>query len=124
MNNKQLIKNRLIKQQNNKCYYCWCKFDDTLWGKPTLDHIIPKCKVWDNTKFVVACKKCNLYKGSISQELFEDWYICVNIKEKYDWQSYNEATKVRWPIKWYNKMFPKLFDRNKKKYCLTYKIYE
>lgn len=117
------IRNKLIKKQNNKCYYCNIKFWKNEFS-PTLDHIVPFCYVWDKTDFVAACSRCNKLKWSISKELFEDWYICVNFKPWYDLKSYNKAMKVRKPINWLQRTFPSIFWWNSKKYKLTYKIYE
>lgn len=117
---KYNLKLWLIKSQNNKCCYCNCRFAYDTWNKPTLEHIVPKCYVWDNTKFKVSCKRCNLYKGNISEDLFLSWYICVNYKPWYDLQSYNEPLKVRWPLRWYHKFI----NWNKKVYKITIKLYE
>lgn len=125
INNKSQKVAKLMMQQKCKCYYCNCKFEERGNNKnPTLEHLQPYCKVWNDTEFVLACRKCNLLKWDISEELFRDWYICVNIKPKYNWQSYNKAIKVRNPIKWYEKLFPKLFWWNRKRYKLTIKLYE
>lgn len=120
---KYLLKRKLIKQQNNKCCYCWCKFWKDTWNIATLEHIQPKCYVWDNTKFAVSCKKCNLYKWPLDEDLFLAWYINVNYKYKYDWQSENKPVKVRWPLRWYHKKFPNIFNWNKKRYNITLKLY-
>ena len=111
---------KLVVKQNNKCCYCWCKFWNGKWNIPTLEHIEPKSIVWDNTKFKVSCKKCNLYKWDLSEELFLEWYICVNIKPWYDLQSYNRAIKVRWPLRWYHKFI----NWNRKRYNITIKLYD
>lgn len=127
INNKERIVERLREKQSNKCFYCWITFSNKKNAtKATIEHLQPYCQVWNKTKFVLACNKCNLLKWNISQELFEYWYICVNFKPWFDLQSYNKPVKVRWPIRWYNKLFPNLFNRthNWKHYRITYKLYE
>jgi len=111
----------LVIKQNNRCYYCNCKFDEC--NYETLDHYKPYCEVWNNTNYVLACRKCNLYKWNISAELFMAWYICFNIKPWFNKQSYNQAIKVRNPIRWYNKLFPNILNWNNKYYNLTIKLY-
>lgn len=121
---RRQIKQKLIIKQKNKCAYCWCTFDlNDKYKTPTLDHIIPKVKVWDKTDFVICCHKCNLCKWSIDLDLFLDWYICANYKLWYNLPSENRPLKVRWPLRWYHKKFPKLFNRNKKHYKITYYLY-
>lgn len=113
---------RLVKLQNNKCFYCNCKM---LWWKTkaTLDHIEPFCKVWNKTKFVASCFNCNKLKWNIDLDLFLDWYICVNFKYGFDSESENKAMKVRNKINWFQKTFPSIFPRNKY-YKLTIKLYD
>lgn len=117
INNKEKICLKLNQEQNWRCFYCYIKFDSNDKRKTaTLDHLEPYCKVWNKTKFVLACQKCNHLKWNISQELFEDWYICCNFKYSYDWQSENKPVKVRQPIRWFNKLLPNIFPWNNKKY--------
>ena len=124
-NTHRLKLKKKMKQQWNKCYYCNVTFNkNNLSLKATIDHIIPFCEVWNNTKQVACCRRCNLLKGSISEELYRDWYICVNFKYSYDWQSENKAVKVRKPINFFQKTFPNLFYRNKKNYKLVIKLYD
>jgi hypothetical protein len=116
---------RLMEEQNWKCYYCNCKFeDDSKSKRVTLDHLEPYYEVWNKTKYVLACHRCNFLKWNISEELYKDWYICVNIKHSYNWQSENTPMKVRKPINWFQKTFPNLFYWNKPNYKITYKLYE
>lgn len=127
INNKEQIVKRLKEKQNNCCFYCWITLSNKKNAtKATLEHLKPYCEVWNKTKFALACNKCNLLKGNISQELFEDWYICCNFKPWFDLPSYNKPVKVRWPIRWYNRLFPNLFNwtHNWKHYRITYKLYE
>lgn len=127
INNKEQICLKLNQEQNWKCFYCYTKFDSNDKRKrATLDHLEPYCKVWNKTKFVLACQKCNHLKWDISQELFEDWYICGNFKYSYNWQSENKPVKVRNKINWFQKTFPNLFNwtHNWKHYRITYKVYE
>lgn len=124
MHDKLQRKIRLLIKQDNRCCYCNIKFKNNKWDIPTLEHVYPKCFVWDKTKFKLSCKRCNLYKGNISEELFLQWYICVNIKETYDWISKNIPMKVRNKINLIQKTFPNIFSWNKKKYYITIKQYE
>ena len=120
---RKAIRRKLVKKQWGKCYYCNISF--WLWEtRATIDHLIPFCQVWHDTKKVACCHKCNIFKGDISEELYKDGYICVNIKPGYDLQSYNQPMKVRNPIKWYQWYFPRLFWWNTKFYKITHKIYE
>jgi hypothetical protein len=122
---KYNIKLRLIAEQKQRCCYCNCKFNyKDKRTAPTLEHVDRKCYVWDKTKFKVSCKKCNLYKGCLSEDLFLDWYICVNFKYSYNWVSENKAVKVRQPLRWYNKLFPTRFNWNKKRYNITQRFYD
>jgi len=126
--NKQYKIDTLRKQQGWKCYYCNCTFIDwDVYKRPTLDHIIPYCKVWNKTKYVLACHKCNKLKWSLSIEEYEAWYIEVNYKPWYNMQSYNKAVKVRWPIKWYQKLFADInffnWSKYKKEYKTTIRLY-
>jgi len=119
-------RDKLKVKQNNRCYYCNIKFDcNNNWKIPTVDHLQPFCQVWENTIKVLACMRCNKLKWEISEELYEDWYICVNFKIWFDLPSYNKAVKVRKPIKWYQKLFPSIFWRSKwnKNYKTTIKLY-
>jgi hypothetical protein len=98
--------NEMIKNQNSRCYYCNVKFDwNNKYKQPSVDHIKPFCFVLDKTPKVISCKRCNHLKWNISKELYEAGYICVNFKPWFDLQSYNQAVKVRNPIKWYQKLF-------------------
>lgn len=122
--NKEKKVSDLLVKQNNRCFYCNCKFEERNWKNPTLDHYIPYCQVWNKTKFVLACHRCNRLKGNISPELYEEWYICVNFKPWYDLESENKPVKVRNKINWFQKTFPSLFWWNKKRYKLTIKLYD
>lgn len=116
---------KLKDKQWNRCYYCNIEFDNNNPSKrANIDHVIPFCEVWNNTKQVACCRRCNMLKWNISEELYRDWYICVNIKPWYDIQSYNMAIKVRKPINLIQKTFPNLFYWNKTNYKLVYKLYE
>lgn len=123
---KTTIKNvvNLLERQDYKCIYCNTKITGQ---NATCEHIKAYSKIWKkhhNNNIAIACKRCNKLKWNISEQLFRDWYICVNIKEEFDWQSYNKAVKVRNKINWLQKTFPKIFNWNKKHYKLTYKLYE
>lgn len=128
INNKAKKIEILRKQQWNKCYYCNCTLIEwDIYKHWTLDHIEPYCKVWNNTKYVLACNICNRLKGSLSIEEYQAGYIDVNFKPWWDMQSYNKAVKVRWPIKWYQKLFADInffwWSKYKKEYKTTLKLY-
>lgn len=63
------IRNRILKQFNNKCCYCGSE------NKLEIDHIIPISKGGreDERNMQVLCKKCNLSKGNRINIL--DWFI-------------------------------------------------
>lgn len=121
---KRILK-RLIEKNWNKCYYCNITFDrNKTPTSPSIDHIEPFCEVGNNTKKVACCRKCNLLKWCISEELYRDGYISVNMKPGFDMQSYNVPMKVRKPINWFQRTFPQYFWWNDRKFRISIKLYE
>jgi len=123
---KEKIK-KMKLEQNNRCYYCNIEFDyNNKYLRPTVEHLQPFCQVWENTKKVLSCARCNHLKGDIPLELYLDWYICVNYKYTYNWQSENKPVKVRKPINWFQYHFPSIFwwSKYKKDYKTTVRLYD
>lgn len=120
---KTSIKNviSILESQDYKCYYCKCNINSK---NATCEHIKAYSKVWKQHNLhniAIACFDCNKLKWDISEELFKDWYICVNHKFEWDSQSKNVAEKVRKPIKWYH---GNIIKWNKWNYILSKRINE
>lgn len=123
--NYRKLRRKLIEKQGNKCYYCNITFDkNKIPTSPSLDHVVPFCYVGHKTKMVACCRKCNLLKGNISEELYRAGYVQVNIKPWYNEQSYNIPMKVRKPINWFQETFPQWFWWNNRKFKIVIKLYE
>lgn len=60
---------RIWRSQGFKCFYCRSLVPK---GSMTIDHRIPKAMGGDSSKenVVLACHKCNMDKGSMSEEEF------------------------------------------------------
>lgn len=81
----EVRRNKRIKkwrEQRGQCYYCRKHLTQS---ETTYDHIIPQSEGgsehYDN--FVVACKKCNGTRGSISFELFCNLVTCEEDREDF-----------------------------------------
>jgi len=116
---RKIENSRYLRQylkQNWKCEYCNIKM--TIWDwmtQITIDHIQPFSQVWNSNlkkNICLCCEKCNHLKWNISVEMFLDWYISAHFKPWINLESFNKQIKVRWKIKWYQKLFPKLFNWN------------
>ena len=57
-------KQRVLKENNSKCFYCEAKF--TNWMEFGIDHVIPK----NNDLIVLACRSCNSSKWAYT---LEEW---------------------------------------------------
>ena len=62
-------RNKKLKEQNNKCYYCRKTLTE---NNSTYDHIIPvSCNGSEHpNNFVVACKSCNRLRGTCDFNVF------------------------------------------------------
>jgi len=112
---------RKLEKQRFKCYYCDCNITSINISR---EHKKPYSTLWNinlRNNIVFACKLCNKLKWDISEELFREWYICVNYKPWFDLQSYNKEEKVRWKKRWYHW---NLIKWNNRKYTLVRKLYE
>lgn len=63
--------NELIKEQNNRCFYCNAEFGTArLWRGyyeyivPEFDHVLPFAYCRSNDDIVAACRRCNRHKSS------------------------------------------------------------
>jgi len=116
---RRIENTRFVRQwdkQNWKCHYCNIKMKfDPCNEFVTIDHIKPFREVWNKnlkSNFVLACNRCNYLKSDIDYNLFLDWYLAVNYKSWYNQDSFRRAEKLRKPIKWYQKLFPNIFNWN------------
>ena len=112
---KSNLKLSLLTKQKNKCCYCYNELnrkDKRL--KPVFLKVEKK----------VCCFKCCVQKLGIAEFLYLQGYMNINHKYGYNLQSVNLPVKMRNSLRWYNKLFPKIFNWNNKRYNLTVKYYE
>lgn len=105
---------KLLKKQDNRCFYCLQPFSKhrnwvNALKKATVDHVIPRAELKDKSYIeqntcntVLACTECNRRKATISAELFLEWYEALNIAP-YDEPSFHIAIKTRPARRWYNR---------------------
>ena len=109
----------LIKKQNNKCYYCGCELDikpkdNSIRYISTIDHIIPKSKVTNNSlsNLVVCCLKCNSSKCNRPLKEFREQFFINSI----DSPKFTPK-QIRWLVKNSN------IIKNLEKLSSEYKFY-
>lgn len=72
----------LIKQQNNKCYYCKCEMNRTKKSPQlaTIEHLLDKwsspghVKIEGPSNLVAACFHCNNTRGAKRNRIARDYY--------------------------------------------------
>lgn len=93
----RLKREELLKQQNNKCYYCTKQLNK---NDATMDHIIPlkETRYHTDSNVVVSCNDCNSEKGHRKISSKEEVYIP---KDRYDalvhqrLKKFDESIRIR-----------------------------
>ena len=97
MSNKYVIRRKLYKKYNGKCFYCGREVELT-YDKPNsavIEHVIPKSRggASNYSNYVLACSKCNMLKGTLTLKEFYRKLVLLILEAEETILYYKETCK-------------------------------